>query len=311
MNTMIMSETIVPNEADASMSDYTFHQLVRGDAARYAGMTFPSFKELLDVDDHAVALGVECAGEVCGMALGYFPPDQDPTVAHLLSLYVDPEHRGRGLGESLLHRFEEILRDAGKKCVRATYMTGKATIEIFEHVLQKCAWDAPHTRMVVVRSTIPVINKAPWMSLTELPEGMQIVAWGDVTEAQRESLRRSHEEKPWIAEDLIPFDHEENYDPCTSVALVHDGQLAGWVINHQMSRELIRFTCAYMRPDLQRLGRIVWLYVESVRRMEQHGFHEGIWTIPLKHPRHAAFARRWMAPYSTFFGETRGVEKRW
>ena len=293
------------------MAEYTFRRLGRGDAARYAGLTFPSFKELIDVDENAVALGAERGGEVCGMALGYFPPDQEPTVSHLLSLYVAPEYRGHGLGESLMHRFEDVLRDEGKMCVRTTYMTGKPTIPIFEHVLQKCGWGAPQTRMVVVRSTIPVINKAPWMNLTELPEGMQIVSWGDVTEEQRAALRRSHEEKPWIAEDLIPFDHEENHDPCTSVALLHDGQLAGWVINHQMSRELIRFTCAYMRPDLQRLGRIVWLYVESVRRMERHGFHEGIWTIPLKHPRHAAFARRWMAPYSTFFGETRGVEKSW
>jgi GNAT superfamily N-acetyltransferase len=306
-----MSETIPQGEADASTAEYTFHRLARGDAARYGTMTFPSYRELIDVDEHAVAIGAARAGEPCGMVLGYFPPDQDTEVSHLLSLFVDPAHRGRGLGETLLHRLEELLRDSGKSCVRATYMTGKPGIAAFEHVLQKCAWDLPHTRMVVVRSTIPVIANAPWMRLIELPEGMEIVAWSDVTEAQRGVLRRSHEETHWIAEDLIPFDHEENFDPCTSVALCQDGQIVGWVINHQMSRELIRFTCAYMRPELQRLGRIVWLYAESVRRMERHGFHEGIWTIPLKHPRHAAFARRWMAPYATFFGETRGVEKRW
>lgn len=309
MNTM--SEAIPQGQADALTVEYLFHRLERGDAARYGAMTFPSFRELIDVDENAVAIGVERSGEPCGMALGYFPPDQDPEISHLLSLFVDPEHRGRGLGETLLHRFEDLVRVAGKKCLRATYMTGKPGIEAFEHVLQKCAWDAPRTRMIVVKSTIPVIAHAPWMRLTELPEGMEILAWSDVTEADRAALRCSHEETHWIAEDLIPFDHEENYDPCTSVALRHEGQIVGWVINHQMSRQLIRFTCAYMRPDLQRLGRIVWLYAESVRRMERHGFHEGMWTIPLKHPRHAAFARRWMAPYSTFFGETRGVEKCW
>jgi hypothetical protein len=34
-----------------------------------------------------------------------------------------------------------------------------------------------------------------------------------------------------------------------------------------------------------------------------------MWTTPLYHPRMAAFARRWMQPYSIYFGETRGVRK--
>ncbi|MEP6668094.1 MAG: GNAT family N-acetyltransferase [Chthoniobacter sp.] len=305
------SQTTSAQPADLSEGEITYHRLQRGDALPYAAMTYPSFQNLMDVDEHACAIGVKKAGRVCGMALGYFPPDQEPDVSHLLSLFVDPADRGHGLGHGLLQRFEDMLREEGKHCVRATYMTGKPGIEAFERVLQKCQWDEPVTRMVVVKSTIPIIKNAPWMKLTELPAGMDMVAWTDVTEAERAEIRRSHEEKPWIAEDLVPFDHEENFDPCTSVALRQDGKVVGWVINHQMSRLLIRFTCSFVRKDLQRLGRIVWLYVESVRRMEVHGFFEGMWTVPLKHPRTVAFTRRWMAPYSSFFGETRGVEKRW
>src|SRR5262249_40912938 len=145
----------------------------------------------------------------------------------------------------------------------------------------------------------------------ELPPGMDIVAWKDVTEAEREEIRRSHAEKPWIAPDLIPFDHEENYDVATSIALRQNGKVVGWVINHQMTQKMVRFTCSFVRMDLQRMGRIVWLYVDSVRRAGENGYYEAMWTVPLKHPRTVAFTRRWMAPYSTFFGETRGVEKRW
>ena len=307
MNT---SETMPPAEIDAVPTDFTFHRLQPGDAAEFAAMTFPSFQNIVDVDERAIALGAKKGDRVCGLAVGYFPAAQEG-VAHLLSLFVDTEFRGHGLGETLLRRFEELLRAAGKGCVRTTYMTNKPGIPAFERVLQKCGWDAPQTRMVVLRSTVPVIRNAPWMRLTELPEGMDFVAWKDVTEAEREEIRRSHAEKPWIAEDLIPFDHEENCDPATSVALREKGRIVGWVINHQIGPELVRFTCSFIRKDLQRLGRILWLYVESVHRADRHGFKEATWTIPLKHPRTAAFARRWMAPYSTFFGETRGVEKRW
>ena len=188
-------------------------------------------------------------------------------------------------------------------------MTGKPGIAAFERVLAKAGWNPPETRMLVVKSTIPLIQKAPWMKLTELPDKMQIIAWNEVTEAERAALRHSRETETWIPDDLVPFDHEGNFEPRTSVALRHENRIVGWVINHQMSPKLIRFTCSFMRPDFQRLGRIVWLYADSVRRMEQHGFDEGMWTVPLKYPRNVAVTRRWMLPYASFFGETRGAEK--
>ncbi len=139
-----------------------------------------------------------------------------------------------------------------------------------------------------------------------LPKGYDVLPWAQVTTAEREALRVSNLEKPWIAPDLVPFYFEENYEPVTSVALRINGATLGWCLNHVVDG-ILRFTCSFLRRDLQRLGRIVLLYSESVSRMPVAGLSVGMWTVPIKHAGMVNFTRKHMQPYSIFFGETRGV----
>jgi len=90
--------------------------------------------------------------------------------------------------------------------------------------------------------------------------------------------------------------------------LLVQGVARGWVINHAVDG-VLRFTCSFVHRDLQRMGRVLLLYNEAVARARGLGFSEGMWTIPMQHHGMARFARRWMQPYSTFFGETRGSRK--
>ena len=92
----------------------------------------------------------------------------------------------------------------------------------------------------------------------------------------------------------------------TSVALRVNGAIVGWCLTHAVDG-LLRFTCAFVRKDLQRLGRLLLLWDEVFARMPQAGFTVGMWTIRLSSKGMVAFASKHMQPYSIFFGETRGV----
>jgi hypothetical protein len=98
-----------------------------------------------------------------------------------------------------------------------------------------------------------------------LPQGYEILSWVDVTEAEREAIRVSHAREPWFAPDLLPFDFEAGLDPVTSVALRVRGQVLGWCLNHVVG-DVLRFTCRFVRRDLQQLGRILLLYGEVTAR---------------------------------------------
>ena len=160
--------------------------------------------------------------------------------------------------------------------------------------------------MLVVRCSLDSIKSAPWLSRYPLPKGYEVQPWAQVTTAEREVLRVSNLEKPWIAPDLVPFDYEENYEPVTSVALKVNGAIVGWCLTHAVEG-MLRFTCAFVRKDLQRLGRLLLLWDEVVARMPHAGCSVGMWTIRLSSKSMVDFASKHMQPYSIFFGETRGV----
>lgn len=273
----------------------------------YRRLTFPAFRGWLDTpcDPGLVAVGLRVDGASAGLALGWVGDDGQATLA---SVFVLPEHRGQGGATALLAHWSRQAAQSGATAVQATWRSGQPTTAAVEALLARAGWSAPQPRMLVVVATLASIADAPWIRPQALPADMRILPWQAVDAEARAALRASHAESPWIAPDLVPFDHEAGCEPNTSCALVWKGDVVGWVINHAVDG-VLRFTCSFMHPRLQRLGRIVLLYQAAVARMPAAGFDTGMWTVPVWHPRMADFARRWMAPHATRFDETRGAGK--
>lgn len=137
-----------------------FRRLGKDERRAYLAMTFPSFGSALQFDDRAVAIGADEAGTPIGLALACLPKEENEAPS-LVSLFVNPAARRGGVGTELLRLLEDAIRDGGGKRLGATYMTGFPGNEAFERLAIKRGWNAPQTQMLVVRSTIPAIRKAP------------------------------------------------------------------------------------------------------------------------------------------------------
>ena len=289
--------------------------LTPADFSPYRGYTFPAYQHWLELpaQPQVVAMGLQCNGLPVGLALGFMQTGDGPEdagshrAAVLASIFLRPEQRGRAQAKVLLQAWLEQAQRAGAETVQATWRSGQPTTGALQALLQQTGWSAPQTRMLLIEATLESIAPAPWMQPQALPVDTCIVPWQQVSAAQREALWASHCAQPWIAPDLIPFAHEADFEPHTSLALLRRGDIVGWVLNHAQG-EALRFTCSFMHPRLQGLGRITLLYRESVLRAGTAGFVRALWTVPLWHPRMVRFARRWMAPYATRFDETRGAQ---
>lgn len=278
-------------------------------AEPFHAMTFSTYRRLLNFRPPGptpVALGAFENGVAVGLALASLGPPANE--AKLLSLFVAEPQRGRGIATALARRLEPVCAALGVERLNATFMSGQPATPAIERILAKLGWTAPETRMVVVRCSLDSIKGAPWLNRLSVPPGYEILPWVDITPAERDEIRESNRCDPWIAADLNPFDFESDIEPVTSLALRVHGKVLGWCLNHLIDGTL-RYTCSFVRKDLQSRGRVLLLYSEAVNRMPRIGISTGMWTVPVWHEGMLNFARKHMRPYSIFFGETLGVER--
>jgi hypothetical protein len=84
----------------------------------------------------------------------------------------------------------------------------------------------------------------------------------------------------------------------------------GWVINHRVSPETVRFTCSFMRKDLGRRGRILPLYTAALERLEATGCADCLFVTPVEFPNMVNFVKDRCAPWTGTLTETYGVSRR-
>jgi GNAT superfamily N-acetyltransferase len=288
---------------------YALNILNKSTAANYEKLTFPNFRNLLQNIDSlksVVAIAVSIQDQPVGLALAQI--GEDAQSAEVLSIFVKASHRSQGLGTALLNRLEEELKIRGCVTTKMVYMTGPTT-PVLESLLQKSHWQPSQPRMLVCKGNEKILE-APWISkYSHLPASYSIFPWQEITEEERQTIRQQQETQPWIPEDLIPFQHENNCEPLNSLGLRYQGQVVGWVINHRLSPDTIRYTCSFVRKDLQKMGRIISLYAEAAKRQYQVNILQCIWTVPLQHESMMNFVKRHWKPYLTSLEETRGTFK--
>lgn len=287
-------------------------------AAAFGAMTFPAYRHLLSLEKaprHAglqpvtpLAISAWIGDEPAGLALAEIP--DDATEGEALSLFVRQGLRGYGVGTELVSALLDALSARGLTAVKGIYMTGEGTPDALERVLAKCGFTPPETRMLSLRIEIEELKKTDWFGKYELDPRMEVFLWSSLTPADRDALRRSQEATGWMKPSLEPWRHDAyGFEPVSSIGLRLDGKIVGWVINHAMSETLVRFTCSFIRRDLGRRGKIVPLFTESIRRLEGTSFRSASFTVPLQHEGMVRFALRRIAPWASFFGETRGTRR--
>ncbi|MCH9648185.1 MAG: GNAT family N-acetyltransferase [Deltaproteobacteria bacterium] len=292
------------------------------ESPRFRQMTFPAYRPLLDLQPavlHAdegvdrktqpIAVGAFLGGEPLGLALAGIPMGihDDP---ELLSVFVNPASRQQGIANLLLSEIETAVRDEGFRRLVAVYMTGRPGAVIMEHLFEKHHWAPPETRMITVKFTVREAMTTPWYRKYSVRSNLEIFPWRELTEEDRSWLQESQRDSGWIAEDLVPWNYDQRgFEPFSSVGARLDGKVVGWVINHRVGGDIVRFTCSYIRPDLKQRGRIVPLYSESIRRLSETPYERCSLTVPMHHRPMVAFVKRHCASWVSFVGETRGTEK--
>ena len=292
---------------------YTFNCLDNFFAAiAYQPFTFPLYRSRLQAikfTPSTVAIAAaDAANQPIGLALAEIRPDGQSV--EVLSIFVKPIYRQQGVGTALFNRLAAELRRRGCTTAHLVYTSGQPTTLALERMLQKGNWTSPQPRMLVCKTSLDRIVQAPWMQRSALPSSYQICRWTEVTPAERFDIQQRQKLLSWIPPDLVPFHYEQNLEPLNSLGLRYQGQVVGWMITHRLAPDTIRYTCSFVREDLQKMGRISPLYVNAIQAQNQMNIAKGIWTVPFCHASMVQFVKKRMASYMNELEETRSSYQR-
>lgn len=228
-----------------------------------------------------------------GLALAQLLPEQ--RAAEILSCFVLPEHRGRGIGRRLIGSMERALARQGVATAQLAFRDAWSGTPALRRILDQRGWEPPQPRLLLGKSTQKLFADAAWLDRARVPPRFSIVPWMAVTEAERAALRETQGEQPWYPELLSPFQLPERVELLNSLALRRDRDVIGWIITHRLDQRTIQYTSLFVRPPFQR--RAVALLAASIRRQQASDLPFGIFQVALDNAAMARFARRRLAPY--------------
>lgn len=288
-------------------------------------MTFPRFRRFLYPRLGTGVVGVVMMGSgtqsgegrPLGLCVGFIPTESGGGEAELLSLYVRPTHRGRGVGTRLLGAMEEVMRQRGCAGVGTVYMTRIPSLAAFEALLQTRGWSQPVRRMSIFKTDTVRLREASWMPLFQtLPRGFEIVRWDTIGAVAREDLRCTLSDlQGAVPRDVDPFLYEglgidgSPAEPELSLGCLHEGRVVGWHLVHRLGAEQVRFSCSYVRAEVQVQVPLLALWNHAFRSMPTDRSTEVSWAIAPQHEAMAKFTQRLLGSFVTHTDETRGARK--
>ncbi|MGE4554124.1 MAG: GNAT family N-acetyltransferase [Desulfovibrionaceae bacterium] len=274
-------------------------------AGPYLDKTFPAYAGRLlrcAPAGPVWALGArDGADRPCGLALA---ARTGPGEVELLSLLVDGAMRRRGLGRALLRRLEAALQEGGAVRAHTTWSEGLAGAPAFGGLLAAEGWSPPerHQLLLHLDWRTPQARGqlegryAKYREAPCLPRGYGHKRWAAMTPAEEAFIRERKGRPEWYMDLNDPFREREAIEPVNSLLLLHQGEPAGWVVNHRTAPDTIRYTDLFVRRDLEKNGVGIALGTHSYWLQ----FDSGIpfMTMALRHgdARHVRLMERRMGP---------------
>jgi len=248
-----------------------YQYLSPSQTADYAAMTYARYRPYLAQEGNAyvrfVPIGASLAGQPVGLLIGQVIRKNQQGV--LLSMFTAPPMRNQGIASGLVAAYEAWLHEQGSPAVSTTYTTVTKSLPIVEHVLTKNGWSAPErlTSVVYIPTNLAAYHRftqTPMGQLgCDLPDGYHYVAWLEISPAEKDALRARIEQI--VPVDENPFLDDSPIDP-SSIAILHDGQIIAWMVNHRLAPQRLRFSFLYLNGEHRGHKLGVKLVNEAVRR---------------------------------------------
>jgi ribosomal protein S18 acetylase RimI-like enzyme len=269
-------------------------ELKSAPAPEFMKMTFPSYRGLLaslGKDSSVFSFVAIKDKRAAGLVLGQVKNGD----AELLSVYVSPLFRREGIAGKLLRLFEKKAAEMKAQRIHAAVTTSMPGFEPMKKLFAKNAWSYPELHMKLInfsrKNLEKELNENPRYARYKnpiMPKGFELMKWAELPEEKIEEVK-NRQNKPggWTDEDT-PFREPARMEKLNSLAILKDGVVAGWLINHRINGDTIRYNQVYNNPVEKGMrGVIIQAVLHAFWLHALHGPEKGCfiiydWNTPLQ-----------------------------
>lgn len=277
-------------------TDHSAAQLV----AHLDGLSFPNLARQAQsrtLREPLLSVTAKLTDGPVGLIVTEYPAPED--AARVLSWYVAPPSRGRGIGSALLAQMEQTAARLGATRLEIAFRADLPDARAIERILGRRGWAVPCPWMLIFTTTMDRMAQVPWLARSRPPRGYEIFSWSELSAADRAHIIESQKRRRWYPEVLSPFQHEDRIESINSLGLRHHGEIVGWLITHRTAPDTVQYTAHFVRRDLQRLGRGLPLIAEALRRQIASGVPKGLCQVEAKRRSMLDYIQRRFDPYVT------------
>ncbi|MDY6905843.1 MAG: TIGR03032 family protein [Thermodesulfobacteriota bacterium] len=291
-----------PHAGKAGLSDYQFRlndTATPVDIIKISGITFPNVQKRWQAKTAGAPLVLVTASvENNEIAAAVAEIDKTGERAEIISFHVAPEYRKQGIGARLINLMEGALFRKGCSLIEIQYRSDWDGSKAVETIINRQGWLPPKTPRILYKTTIDRIAAAPWIQdMPALNEGLVVIPWQDVTDADREHIENRKRDDNWFPDMLSPFQAPSATENINSLALRKNGEIAGWIITHRPSSDTIQYSSLFVDDSLRGTDAALALVAEAVSRQIQAGISEMIWMTETRNRAVQKFIDKHIGPW--------------
>lgn len=237
-------------------------------------LTFPRLRALVGLDEtehfRTLRIGARMGGRPVGLLLGQRLHDRP--ILHVLSLFTVPSARRQGVATCLAEACEGWARQHGVRRLVAEFTAASPARPALDRLLEGrgCPPAEKQTSLVTIGRSPDRYQRflqTPVGAVgCRLPQGYAFVPWLEVAPADLEALQVRVQGT--LPPGLSPFDFDATPVDPSSTALVRDGEIIGWMINHRVAPDMVAFARLYVMDHERRGSRLgIKLVNEACRRV--------------------------------------------
>jgi hypothetical protein len=141
-------------------------------------------------------------------------------------------------------------------------------------IAERMRWSGPELHMVMVKGSRQAMREIDLRWIFQghpLANGFEIFSWQELSDSEREAIVKRQEAELWYPEMLSPFREESIMEPINSLGLRYSGKVIGWMINHRIAPDTIRYTPLFVSEEARNSSAGYMLIIEAVRRQWDSG----------------------------------------